>query len=335
VSRTGRTDEEPGVEWSRFGLDRQPFRPAVDPESYFPAASHEAALAAVAAAFARRDLAVLVDGPPGVGKTLVARKWLEHLVPDVPRVVVPNARAAAPAELLQAILFDLSKPYQGLAEQELRLALTGHLLDAAAAGSYPTVLVLDEAQHLGESVLEELRLLGNLETRSGPAVFALLVAQPGLRETLSGPAYESFSQRLAARVAVEPLTPDESAEYLRHQVRAAAGDPARVFSEEAASLLAGACRGVPRLLNRAAELALELAAAAEADQADAEAALESLAQLGLAAAEPAGPADPVFLPHPARSGEPARSRRGKGSVLAAGDEAGTARGSKDKRKRSA
>src|SRR5207253_1725900 len=90
--------------------------------------------AALAAAFDRREPAVLIDGPPGTGKSLVARRWLERLPPDVPRVLLPNAHADRPAELLQAILFDLDRLYQGLTEQELRLAVTAAVLDAAAVG---------------------------------------------------------------------------------------------------------------------------------------------------------------------------------------------------------
>jgi type II secretory pathway predicted ATPase ExeA len=334
-------DEEPGVEWSHFGLDRQPFRPAVDPSAYFPAASHEAARTALAEAFGRRDPIVLIDGADGVGKTIVARKWLEDLVPDVPRAVVPNSRAAHPIELLQAILFDLALPYQGLSEQETRLALTGHLLDRASECPYPTVIVLDEAHHLGESALEELRSLGNLETRRGAALFAVLVASPALRETLIRPGLQSFAQRLDARVAIEPLTAEESAEYIRHQICAAGGDPERVFAADAMPLLVNACRGIPRLVNRAAARSLELAAAGEAEAADVEAVLEALDRLGLAVpdtAEPAlltGPVDPVLLPHPARTVGPARSRRGKSAASDAGDEAAAPRGSKDKRKRTA
>ncbi|QJW93192.1 ExeA family protein [Frigoriglobus tundricola] len=188
------------MDWSHFGLDRPAFRPAVDPAAYFSAPSHDAARAALAAAFARREPAVLIDGPAGVGKSLVARKWLDDLLPDVPRALLPNAYADRPADLLQAILFDLGKPYQGLSEQELRLAVTGHLLDAAT-GAFPTVIVIDEAQHLSLAALEELRLLGNLETRQGVAAFAVLVAQPMLRDALRRPAYALFADRVAVRCA--------------------------------------------------------------------------------------------------------------------------------------
>jgi MSHA biogenesis protein MshM len=328
------------VDWSHFGLDRQPFRPAVDPAAYFPAAAHEAARTALAEGFARREPIALIDGPPGIGKTIVARKWLDDLVPDVPRAVVPNARAERPGELLQAILFDLALPFQGLSEQESRLALTGHLLDRAGECPYPTVLLLDEAHHLGEAVLEELRLLSNLETRSGAVIYAVLVANPNLRELIAAPRLEAFAQRLAVRAAIEPFSSEESHEYVRHQIRAAGGDPERVFSAEALALLSSACRGIPRLLNRAATLSLELATSGEAYQADAEAVLEALDRIGLGvtqAAELAEPVDPVLLPHPARTAGPARSRKGKSPGISAQDEAGGSRGSKDKpsRKRSA
>lgn len=294
------------MDWSRFHLDRPPFRASVDVESYFAAPSHEDALAAVTAGFARRDPAVLIDGTPGVGKSLVARKWLEHLVPDVPRVVLPSVRAEKPAELLQAVLFDLGKPYRGLTEQELRLAVTECLLDAAGSG-YPTVLVLDEAQHLSQSSFEELRLLGNLETRQGSALFVLLVAHPMLREALNRPAYELFAQRVASRSAVAPLTEPESIAYLRHQVRAAGGEPDGVFGAECLPLLAGACGGVPRVLNRAAALALSLTLEAGSNRVDVEGVLEALERLELEppdSGEPGGSEEPVLLPHPGRPADP-------------------------------
>ncbi len=308
--------EEADVEWSHFGLDRQPFRPAVDAESYFPAATHEAALATVISAFVRRESVVLLDGPSGVGKSLVARKWLEHLLPDVPRVVWPSAQAQHPAELFQAVLFDLGQSYRGYSEQELRLSATGLLLDLATGSGYPTVLVLDEAQHLSQPVFEELRLLGNLETRRGAAVFTLLVAQPTLRDALRRPAYELFAQRLGASAAVQPLSADESMAYLRHHIRAAGGDPDEVFDDHAVELIARVAGGVPRILNRIAILSLELTAAARAHFVDVEAVLEALDRLGIDAPEanePVEPDEPVVLAHPGRGSDAADSQADDGT----------------------
>ena len=321
------------MDWSQFGMDRPPFRPAVDASAYFAADTHEAARAALLAAFARREPAVLIDGPAGVGKSLVARKWLDDLLPDVPRVVLPNAHAERPADLYQAILFDLGKPYQGLSEQELRLAVTGHLLDAAAGG-FPTVIVIDEAQHLSHAALEELRLLANLEAHAGAVAFAVLVAQPTLRAALLRPAAALVADRIAVRCALEPLTVDDSAAYLRHQVRAAGGDPDAVFDDEAIALLASACGGIPRVLNRAAGLAFELAAEAGAEMADVEAVGEALGRLGIAPPDEDGTGDAVLLPHPARTdaAEPVGKRK-----VAGADERAAVRGPKEKssRKRSA
>ncbi|MFO0798360.1 MAG: AAA family ATPase [Gemmataceae bacterium] len=314
------------MDWSHFGLARRPFRPAADPLAYFPAPTHEAAAADLDAALSRREPFVLLDGLPGTGKTLVARRWLSRLPTAVPRAVLPAVHAARPADLLQAILFDLNQPYQGLSEQELRLAVTAHLL-AAAEGGLPTVLLVDEAQHLTAEALEELRLLANLDTPAGAAAVAVLVAQPVLRETLAKPAYAALAQRVAARPHLEPLTADQAVKYLRHQIEAAGGRPLEVFDLEALDLLARACGGVPRVLNQAAAVAGELAAAVGSDTVDTEAAVEALGRLSIPVPEEE-PAEPA--PAARRAGESLPARP------AAGD-AGPARGTKQKaaRKRSA
>lgn len=267
------------MDWSHFGLSRRPFRSAVDTGAYFASAGHEAALAAATAAFSRRDPAALIQGEPGVGKSLLARLWLERLPDAAPRVFIANLQSPRPADLLQTILFDLNLPHHGLGEQELRLAVTEQLL-AQASQDAPLVLLVDEAQNLGPAALEELRLLGNIESSNGPALFALLAAQPQI-ELGAG-----FAQRLGANVRLEPLTVDESAAYLAHQVKHAGGDLYELFDGEAVTLLAGSCQGVPRLLNRAATLAAELAAHGESELIDIEAAMEAVTRLGLDEAEP-------------------------------------------------
>lgn len=327
------------MDWSHFGMTRRPFRPAVDTAAYFPAAAHEVALVAVTSAFARRDPVALIDGPPGTGKSLVARLWLERLPPQVPRVVLPNTGAVRPADVLQAILFDLNQPYRGLTEQELRLAVTEQLLVGAASGR-PTVALIDEAQHLGTAALEELRLLGNIETAAGSSLFLVLVAQAQFREVLASPVCEVLAQRIGVRCRVEPFTAEEAAAYLRHQVKAAGGDPEVVFDHEAVEVLTGACGGVPRVLNRAASLAAELASGAKAETIDAEAALEALSALGLTPLEANEAEEPSVLRHPGQAPGPVRPAQTRGKAGRTPTQAGepeVGRGPKQKaaRKRSA
>ena len=152
------------------------------------------------------------------------------------------------------------------------------------------MLVVDKAQHLDADLLEELRLLANLEAPGGRALQVVLVAQPSLLETLARPELAALRQRLAVRVELGPLSLEEAADYLLHHLRSAGARPEDVFADEAVEMLARGCRGVPRLLNQAAHKALALAASADVETVDVEAALEALAALGLEAELPAEPA---------------------------------------------
>jgi type II secretory pathway predicted ATPase ExeA len=298
-----------------FGLQRRPFRSTPDPTTYYPSGTHEAALHAVLQALADDDAVALVTGDPGTGKTLLTAVLLDRLGEASSCVVLTNGHLAGRADLFQAILYDLGLPYAGRTEQELRLALTDKLLTDFAAGRR-TVLVLDEAHHLPADVLEELRLLGNLESRHGRAVQVVLVAQPAILATLRRPELAALAQRLTARVELGRLTPDEAADYLLHHLRLAGARPEALVGDDALDLIARGSGGLPRLLNQAAHLALTLTFQAEAGRVDAEGALEALARLGLevdaeAAAEP--PAHPpavvieAFDPPPRLVYAPGRS----------------------------
>jgi type II secretory pathway predicted ATPase ExeA len=205
---------------------------------------------------------------------------VERLGPEVQPLLLTNGRVGDRLSLFQAVLFDLALPYEGKGEQELRLALTNHLLQAFTEGR-PSVLLVDEAHHLSPDLLEELRLLGNLEGRSGKALQVVLLGQPACLDALKRPELTAFRQRLAVRAELQPLGIQEAADYLLHHVRSAGGRLERVFSDEALELLARATGGVPRLLNQAAHQAMTLAAEAGAGEVDVEAALEALNQLGL------------------------------------------------------
>ncbi len=265
---------------SHFGLRQRPFPATPDPARYYPATSHERALARLLGGLGDGEGVVVLTGLPGTGKTLLCHCLLERLGSGVSIAFLTNSHVGDRAGLLQAILFDLSLPYEERGEQELRLALTDHLLRGYEAGR-GTILIVDEAQHLTPDHLEELRLLGNLEARSGKALQVVLVGQPALLETLRRPELAALAQRLAVRADLEPLALQEAADYLLHHVRVAGGRPERLFADEALELLARQTGGVPRLLNQTAHQALNLAAEAGSAQVDAEAALEALALLGL------------------------------------------------------
>src|SRR4029079_18448592 len=135
-----------------------------------------------------------------------------------------NSHVGDRTGLLQAILYDLSLPYEGRREQELRLALPEFLLHNYGKGR-GTVLLIDESEHLTPDLLEELRLLGNLEAGDGKALQVVLIAQPGTTEILGHPELAGLRQRLVERYTLEPLGVDESADYLGHHVRVAGGRP--------------------------------------------------------------------------------------------------------------
>jgi type II secretory pathway predicted ATPase ExeA len=267
-----------------FGLRQRPFPATPDPAAYYAATSHERALARLLAGLAAGEGLLLVTGAPGTGKTLLCHLLLDRLGPGVTTAFLTNSHLRDRTGLLQALLYDLSLPYQGRDEQEARLALTDHLLKAFAAGRR-TVLLVDEAHHLSADLLEELRLLGNLEGRCGKALQVVLLGLPVLAETLRLPELAALRQRLAVRGELLPLAVQEAADYLLHHLRVAGGRPERVIADEALELLARATGGVPRLLNQAAHQALALAHEAGAAQVDIEAALEALHLLGLEAEE--------------------------------------------------
>jgi type II secretory pathway predicted ATPase ExeA len=277
---------------AHFGLQRRAFRPTPDCASYYPATGHERALHQALRALDDGEGLALICGGPGTGKTLLGLCLLDRLGASVTTALLTQGHYADRTGLLQALLFDLGLPYEGRGEQDARLALTDFLLKNYSARKR-TVLVVDEAQHLRPDLLEELRLLGNLEGAAGKAVQVVLLAQPTLLPRLRRLGLAAFRQRLALRAALEPMNAQEAADYLVHQVRAAGGQPEQVFLEEALELLARGTGGIPRRLNQAAHEALSLAAEAGVRPVDAEAALEALARLGLEVSEAAmSPAAP-------------------------------------------
>jgi len=265
---------------SHFGLRQRPFRSTPDRAAYYPATGHEECLHRLQRAISDDEPIALLVGEPGTGKTLLAAQLLERLGEDVSRVFVTNGHLLRRSDLFQAILYDLGLPYEGRGEQELRLALTDRLLADFAAGKR-TIIVIDEAHHLPADLLEELRLLGNLETQQGRTVQTVLIAQTPILETLRRPDLRALAQRLTVRAELGQLTTDEAADYVLHHLRVAGARPEALIDDEALGLLARGSGGLPRVINQAAHLALALTCDAGAGRVEAEGILEAFGRLGI------------------------------------------------------
>lgn len=297
---------------------RRPFPVTPDPVAIRPTSNQRRCGLVLDRAFRDGAAAALIDGEPGTGKTLAGVRFLDSCPPGTCRAMIAAPRHLTAAALLQAILFDLRRPYQGLTEQELRLAVTSELLTAAETAGR-LVLFVDEAHNLSADAVEELRLLGNIGSPLGPALFVLLAGLPGVRAAIA--ANPPFAHRVTARCRLERLTEEESLTFLRDELYAC-GEPAeRRFADDALPLVARLAGGIPRLLSRLAGLAFEIAEEEGAERIDIEAVLTAAAELDLAIPEAdsavcAGPgttdtdrptADPPDpLPHPNQVPRPNR-----------------------------
>lgn len=272
------------MDLTRFGLKRRPFPPTPDTSFYYPATLHEAALAALARGLSDDESFELLTGDAGMGKTLLGYTLLERMGANVANAFLTNSHFADRSALLQAILYDLGLPYDDGTEQTLRLRLTDHLLKTCAADRR-TILIIDEAHHLDADLLEELRLLANLEAGGGKALQVVLLAQPCLLATLAQPGLESLQQRCTVRASLGALQVEEAYDYMLHHLRLAGGKPEKIFDEAALEAIARGTHGIPRCLNQAAHQALVLADEGELANVDAEAALEALTMIGMAPSE--------------------------------------------------
>jgi general secretion pathway protein A len=268
-----------------FDLKRRPFGATPDPTTYFPAPGHEEALALMRSCVEERDGLGVLIGPPGSGKTLLCRLLAQSLDRSHHAVFLCNTHMASVESMIQAILYDLALPIEGLREQELRLRLIDFIMEKFNGGGR-TLLLIDEAQNLSEDQLEELRLLTNLEGRSDKAVQAMLFGLGSLAVSLQAPAMEAFRQRVAVVARLRPLDEDEVVEYVRRQIAGAGGSCEDIFTAHALSEVCEHSRGIPRRVNQLCHRAMLLAFAHESGTVDAQYVHAAAEQLRLPTAEP-------------------------------------------------
>jgi len=225
---------------------------------YFPSSSAEDARRRLSRAIDRGDGPGLVIGAPGTGKSLLLQVLAAQYHEQFDVVLLACARLCTRRALMQAILFELGLPYKMRDEGELRLGLLDHLLSTQECPS-GLLLLVDEAQTLPITLLDELRVVTNLMRGGSPRVRLVLAGSSALEEAFAHPALESFSQRLASRCYVAPLRRDETAQFIRAHVAASGGAPDEVFAGDAWEAVFDATDGVPRLVNQLCDRALWLA----------------------------------------------------------------------------
>ncbi len=251
-----------------FGLREPPFALTPDPAYVYLSRHHREGLAHLLYGTNENGGFVQLTGEVGTGKTTLARTLLEQGLVHVDIALCLNPRLTA-AELLATICDELGVSYPsdqpGL--KPLVDALNTHLLNAHAAGRH-TVLVIDEAQNLSRELLEQIRLLTNLETTKHKLLRIILVGQPELRRLLARPDLRQLTQRITAHYHLPPLDQKETAAYIDHRLRVADGR-GDLFTPSALRAVYRHSGGIPRLINILCDRALLGAYGQEKRQVDA------------------------------------------------------------------
>jgi general secretion pathway protein A len=241
---------------SFFGLNEKPFSITPDPRYLFLSERHAEALAHLVYGINEAGGFIQLTGEVGTGKTTVVRSLLAQAPKHAEIALILNPRMT-PAEFLLAICEELGISVEKRSEGSLKDLvdlLSFHLLKAHAEGKR-IVLVVDEAQNLSVEVLEQVRLLTNLETETQKLLQIILIGQPELRELLDRTELRQLAQRITGRYHLDPLSGDEASAYVRHRLRVA-GATREVFSNGALREIQRLSGGVPRLINIISDRAL-------------------------------------------------------------------------------
>ena len=233
-----------------FGLNEAPFSIAVNPRYLFMSQRHRDALAHLLYGVSGGGGFILLTGEVGTGKTTINRCLLEQL-PDTTDLAIILNPALSAVELLASACDELSIDYPAGTQslKALTDALHRYLLENYERGRR-TVLMIDEAQHLDFNVLEQIRLLTNLETNDEKLLQIILIGQPELTEKLSRPELRQLNQRITARYNLQPLNIDETAAYIKHRLEVAGlKGGVSLFETSAVRRIHSLTRGIPRLIN--------------------------------------------------------------------------------------
>lgn len=239
-----------------FGLARNPFEISPDPFFYHATPRHNEALANLHYGVGRRKGFIVITGEVGTGKTLLVRCLLAELRKNNIAFAYVFNPLLSVNEFFQYIMADFGLPYTGRSKTEMLLDLNRFLIQRHSRGLI-TALVVDEAQALKADLLEEIRLLTNLETSQQKLLQIVLMGQPELESVLDSASLRQLKQRVALRCHLLPLSEEQVRAYVLSRLdrAGATGDPP-IFSDEALSRVYEYSRGIPRIVNTLCENSL-------------------------------------------------------------------------------
>ncbi len=239
-----------------FGLNEKPFSITPDPRYLFLSERHAEAMAHLLYGINEAGGFIQLTGEVGTGKTTIVRSLLAQAPENAEIALILNPRMTSP-EFLLTLCEELGIGVPDSAERSLKDLvdiLSGYLLRAHAAGRR-VVLVVDEAQNLSPEVLEQVRLLTNLETNTRKLLQIILIGQPELRELLARNELRQLAQRITGRYHLDPLSEPETAAYVRHRLRVA-GATTEIFGRFGLREIHRLSGGVPRVINVICDRAL-------------------------------------------------------------------------------
>ena len=237
-----------------YGLTESPFNITPDPRFLFYTRHHREAYEHVLYGIENRKGFIQLTGEVGAGKTTICRAVLANLKSDIHTALILNP-CLTENQLLRAILNDFGLNAKGRDRLAFIETLNRFLLEQVAA-DHNVALIVDEAQDLSPELLEQIRLLSNLETDQHKLLQIVLCGQPELQRRLEAPDLRQLRQRITVRYHLRPLTEEETRQYLDHRLRTAGWTGGELFTRDAVHAVHRYANGIPRLTNAVSDVSL-------------------------------------------------------------------------------
>jgi len=250
---------------SYYGFNEMPFNITPDPKFLYLSPTHQEALHHLKFGVEQHKGFIVIVGEVGCGKTTLCRRFLNELDParfDTALILNPRINEN---QMLRAILHELGEETTADNPHDLVLQMNKALLDRITAGR-DIVLIIDEAQNLSFEVLEQIRLLSNLETDEQKLLQIVLIGQPELKTVLRRPELRQLRQRILVHCELTPLDPYELAHYVNHRMATAGWNGRPVFTASAMRKIHGFSKGIPRVVNNLCDKSLLSAYIRESDE---------------------------------------------------------------------